>query len=158
MEIRYAARIVAIDPQHRILLFGYRSPFTGEEFWVTPGGGREADETDLDAARREFFEETGFEAPVDLGPVVWTRTHTFAWGGRWIEQREAIFHLRVQSMEIGPAHVASLTPKGIIGHRWFTLDELRDPSAPAVAPRRLAALLEELQRDGPSDVAIDVSD
>jgi hypothetical protein len=49
-------------------------------------------------------------------------------------------------------------PEGIIGHRWFTLDELRDPAAPDVAPRRSAALVEELLRDGPSGVAIDVSD
>ena len=42
---RRAARVLIIDERSRVLLFGYREPTTGDEFWATPGGGIESGES-----------------------------------------------------------------------------------------------------------------
>ena len=48
------------------------NPQTGETFWVPSGGGlEEGDESVLECARREVFEETGLTA--DLGKIAYLR-------------------------------------------------------------------------------------
>jgi len=63
-------------PGIEVLLVHPGGPFWAardEGAWTIPKGGVHAGETPLDAARREFTEETGFDAPgpfVPLGHVV----------------------------------------------------------------------------------------
>jgi 8-oxo-dGTP pyrophosphatase MutT (NUDIX family) len=72
MRERPSARVLLLDPEDRVLLLKGRLPATpdGPSFWFTVGGGIEAGETLVEAARREIAEETGF-SDATLGPVVW---------------------------------------------------------------------------------------
>jgi 8-oxo-dGTP pyrophosphatase MutT (NUDIX family) len=47
-----------------ILLIKHREHADGRSYWVLPGGGIEADETELDCVRREVFEETNLDVSV----------------------------------------------------------------------------------------------
>ncbi len=56
-RIRAAAIVVKDDC---ILLVRHQTPSTGEEWWIPPGGGIEPeDQTMMDCAERETFEEAG---------------------------------------------------------------------------------------------------
>src|SRR6202165_3182580 len=56
---RPSARIIRLDDRGRILLLRWRDPFDGSTKCEPPGGGIDAGETPLQAARRELVEETG---------------------------------------------------------------------------------------------------
>ncbi len=55
-------RIIAIDSNDAVLLTHEYRHELGERDWRVPGGKIDADESAVDAARREMREETGFEA------------------------------------------------------------------------------------------------
>jgi 8-oxo-dGTP pyrophosphatase MutT (NUDIX family) len=55
--------------QGQILLIRQYRMLTGQFVWALPSGGVEADETSLQAAQRELFEETGYAA-TDWQPLI----------------------------------------------------------------------------------------
>ncbi|MEP7060276.1 MAG: NUDIX domain-containing protein [Actinomycetota bacterium] len=146
---RAAVRLLTVDARERVLLFGYRNPTDGEEFWVTPGGGMEPGESLEDTARREFLEETGHPVLGDLGDVIWRRSVQYEWDGEWLRQSEVFFLYRVPELEVDPDLDKRRRQEGIIGHGWFTLDELEKPVGFSPAPRRIAELTRDILRDGP---------
>lgn len=81
--LRKVSRVVLLDPQDRILLLhGHEPDDPADDWWFTPGGGLEGDETREEAALRELAEETGITAAdVELGPVLWRRTCSFPFAG-----------------------------------------------------------------------------
>jgi ADP-ribose pyrophosphatase YjhB (NUDIX family) len=52
---RYQGAIIKDD---KILLIKHTEHESGRSYWVIPGGGREADETEMACVRREMLEET----------------------------------------------------------------------------------------------------
>lgn len=58
---RYQA---AIMRRSQILLIQHREHSGGRSYWLLPGGGREAGESEEDCVRREVREETGLEVQV----------------------------------------------------------------------------------------------
>jgi 8-oxo-dGTP pyrophosphatase MutT (NUDIX family) len=58
---RYQAAIVRGS---EILLIRHREHADGRSYWVLPGGGMEANETEIDCVRREVFEETNLDVSV----------------------------------------------------------------------------------------------
>ena len=60
--IRIRVACAAVDGEGRMLLVRHRK--AGREYWLLPGGGVEAGETLVEAARRELVEETGLVGEV----------------------------------------------------------------------------------------------
>lgn len=151
---RPTSRVLAVDPNHRILLMEGKTPWA-PGVWFTPGGAVEAGESEEDAARRELWEETGLRVET-LGPCVWRREHVWQ-GERWWRSCECFFWVRVP--EFSPRfHQVSAEERASLGEmRWWTLDELR-AGQHTFAPRRLAVLLPPLLGgefpDSPLDVGL----
>jgi len=60
--IRYQAAILR---GAEILLIKHQEHADGRAYWVIPGGGREAGETELECVQREALEETNLEVSVE---------------------------------------------------------------------------------------------
>ena len=137
---RPTSRVLAIDPNHRILLMEGKTPWA-PGVWFTPGGAVEVEESHEQAARRELWEETGLRVDT-VGPWVWRREHVWQ-GERWWRSCERFFLARVP--EFTPRfHQVSAEERASLGAmRWWTLDELR-AGRHTFAPRRLAVLLPPL--------------
>ena len=85
---RQAMRAVLLTPGGRILLMRCEDPASGRNVWFTPGGAVEPGETSEAGLRRELAEETGLR-DVQVGPLLWTRTHEFSWDGRSTSARSS---------------------------------------------------------------------
>ncbi len=150
---RRAARVLAVSPAGRVLLFEGGDPDRPQvRIWHAPGGGVEAGESDAEAAVREFAEETGLA--VDLGPHVWDRELVFGFNGTTYDQVEVYFLAHVDAEhEASSAGHNEIEQLYLTDHRWFSVDELRAlPTADGtvlVAPPDIADRLEDLLRDGP---------
>ena len=59
---RRAARVLLFDDRDAVLLFHEVSRPDRAGWWYTPGGELEPGETEVEAARRELLEETGYAA------------------------------------------------------------------------------------------------
>jgi TDG/mug DNA glycosylase family protein len=149
---RPAVRALVLDRDDRVLLVRFEQPVTKESWWATPGGGVEPGESDADALRRELREEAGLTS-FDVGPVIWTRRHAFAWLGRLLRQHERIHLVRVESHDVAPT--VDLAAEAVEETRWWTLDEL-DAGKVEFAPRQLPELVRSLLRDGPPASPVDV--
>lgn len=152
-ELRLAARAIVLDSDNRILLVHWVNEDNDVDVWLTPGGGLDGGEAPEEALRRELREEAGLIS-FEAGPTVWTRTHSFPWYGRTIEQRETFTLVRVPRFEPRP-DLAALEAEGVREIRWWTPAEI-EASSETFAPRRLAALLRELLENGRPPAPIDV--
>ncbi|MET7451786.1 NUDIX hydrolase [Streptomyces sp. NPDC005574] len=146
--MRKVARLVLLDPQDRILLLhGHEPDDPANNWWFTPGGGLEGDETREEAARRELVEETGI-TEVELGPVLWRRRCSFPFAGRRWDQDEWYYLARTTQTATGATGLTELERRSLRGARWWTCQELAQAHE-TVYPTRLAGLLRRLLDDGP---------
>ncbi|MEU7212324.1 NUDIX hydrolase [Streptomyces sp. NPDC044989] len=148
--LRRVARVVLLDPDDRILLLhGHEPDDPADDWWFTPGGGVEGDETRAEAARRELREETGI-TDVELGPVLWRRRCSFPFAGRRWDQDEWYYlarAARTAAEAVGPG-LTELERRSVAGARWWTCEELTRAHE-TVYPTRLAELLRTLLDEGP---------
>ncbi|MBZ9637893.1 NUDIX hydrolase [Streptomyces sp. PSKA30] len=147
-EVRKVARVVLLDPQDRILLLhGHEPDDPADDWWFTPGGGLEGDETREEAAVRELAEETGITA-VELGPVLWRRMCSFPFAGRRWDQDEWYYLARTHQTATEALGLTELERRSVVGARWWTWQELTRAHE-TVYPTRLAELLRRLLDEGP---------
>ncbi|WP_217141739.1 NUDIX hydrolase [Streptomyces sp. AC627_RSS907] len=146
--LRKVARVVLLDPGDRILLLhGHEPDDPADDWWFTPGGGVEGDETREEAARRELAEETGI-TDVELGPVLWRRRCSFPFAGRRWDQDEWYYLARTTQTTTEAAGLTELERRSVVGARWWTCEEL-SRARETVYPTRLAGLLRTLLDEGP---------
>ena len=150
MKSRQAVRVLLLDEKDRLLLVRF---WDGDRsWWCAPGGGVEPGETDDAAARRELREELG-DAPIELGPCIWTRRHIGVFRGQAFDQSERTYLGRVTAFapHPEPGVFSEHEPEDI---RWWTTDEIESANA-VFSPRRLPALVRRLL-DGPPSEPVDV--
>jgi TDG/mug DNA glycosylase family protein len=139
---RRAVRALVVDERDRVLLLRWERKL-GSSFWVTPGGGVEAGENDRQALLRELREEAGLTDPRP-GRRLWRTefvTPEFAHDGGWLRQRDDVYLVRTRA---GAVSVPNLVAERVMGHRWWTLDELDrsdDLFGPFDLPARVRAAL-----------------
>jgi 8-oxo-dGTP diphosphatase len=139
---RPSARIICLDAQNRILLLRLRDPFDGSIKWEPPGGGIDAGETPLQAARRERVEETGLPGElVEPSPVEIARA--FRWNGRDHEHTEWFYLARIPTTEVHPAGLQADERDQFLGHRWFSQEEIRS-SPDRIEPLELLEIVADL--------------
>jgi TDG/mug DNA glycosylase family protein len=137
---REAVRALVVDGGGRVLLLRWRQPFTGESWWITPGGGANPGETSEESLRRELREEIGLDG-FELGPQLFERTHVIPWNERLVGQHERFYLVRVDRHDVAPT--IDLEPENVVDHRWWTLAEL-ETTTEQVAPDELPALVRAL--------------
>jgi 8-oxo-dGTP pyrophosphatase MutT (NUDIX family) len=157
LRIRTAVRALLLDPDDRVLLVRFEFPRV--TVWATPGGGKEPDEDDEVALRRELDEELGL-TEVTIGPHIWTRLHVIPFlDGNWDGQRDHIYLVRAHRFEPRPRlSWEQLRAERLYELRWWTSEEVDAGAAAGVrfAPRRLPARLAALLTDGPPACPVDV--
>ena len=62
LPVRYQGAVIRDD---KILLIRHTEHVSGRSYWVFPGGGREANETEIECVVREMLEETNLEVSVE---------------------------------------------------------------------------------------------
>jgi 8-oxo-dGTP pyrophosphatase MutT (NUDIX family) len=136
---REVVRALIVSPDSRLLLVNVI--LKDKSIWITPGGGMENNEDMQSALRRELNEEIGRDS-WNIGPVIWTRTHTFDFEGETLTQHEN-FHW-IQSEWFAPPHEMPDAHENQYfgGFRWWTVEELLG-SKDVFAPRRIAAYFQE---------------
>ncbi len=155
VEHRRAVRLVVLDPTDHVLLFRTRHPEYPEfgNWWELPGGGIDPDETFVDTAVRELFEETGLRIdPAQVGPPTWTRCATYKERGRRRVQDEVVMTVRLTE-ERPDVVVSGQTEYELLCYlstRWWPLADLlatTERCYPGRLPELLPALLAGEQVD-----------
>jgi TDG/mug DNA glycosylase family protein len=128
---RTTIRAAVVDERGRILLLRYGDEYG--DWWVTPGGGREAGEADEQTLRRELEEEIGLVG-FDLGPLLWELrgwTRQEPGFGSFLSR---IYLVRVDRFE--PPHLTEAHEA-----RWFSPADLKTVSTrpPDLAERLSSA-------------------
>lgn len=146
MRTRYAARVILVDDQDRVLLVrGHDADEPTRHWWFTVGGGIDPGESAHDAAVREVFEESGLRVAQDelVGPVV-TRSAIFDFARESCLQHEEFFFVRVvHDGRLARDGWTDLETGFIDEMSWLTTAQLRETSD-EVFPRDLADIVDHL--------------
>lgn len=125
--MRRTARVLCVDETGAALLL--RTRWDGDVApprWLTPGGGIEGDETELEAAVRELFEETGQR--VDQGALVGPVAHArvpHPDGHPYAATDATTYLWRCERFTPLEEHRMEDELGDILEHRWWTADEIR---------------------------------
>ncbi len=122
---RLTSRVLLFDRDSRILLFLTTAPDTsGVARWITPGGGVDPGESQLDAALRELHEETGLTLDTVEGPV-WSHDFDVQWDDADHDTGHAeFFTATVDAFEPSDADWTDEERVDVLAHKWWTLSEL----------------------------------
>ncbi|GHE10826.1 tRNA (adenosine(37)-N6)-threonylcarbamoyltransferase complex ATPase subunit type 1 TsaE [Klenkia taihuensis] len=155
---RSSVRVLLVDDAGRVLLFhdsdaGLDPVVT---WWMTPGGGIDDGEDDVTAVVRELAEETGLQVdPAQVrGPLARRRVrHGFS--DVVVDQRDTFYAVRVPAFEVSVLGHTEDEQRTILGHRWWTREELAG-TGETVYPGDLPALLD--LADEPDRWPVDLPD
>jgi 8-oxo-dGTP diphosphatase len=137
---RPAVRVLCLDATERILLLHWKDPVDGKLFWEPPGGGIEAGESAIEAARRELVEETGLSGSAIVDAPIAHVERDWMWAGRHLVGVEPFFIARVRDTSVAPRGLTEEERTTLLGHHWWTPEELRERTTPVEPPELLALL------------------
>ncbi|MGH3761947.1 NUDIX hydrolase [Actinophytocola sp.] len=148
---RPSARVLLLDGERRLLLFNGHDPGRPDtRWWFTVGGGVEQGEDLRSAALRELVEETGIRLDdQDLVGPMWRRRVVFSFDGRAYDGEEWFFLADLSGtgetveIRIDTSGFTDVENNTVDGHRWWSVEELRDTEE-TVYPVQLPALLPDL--------------
>jgi 8-oxo-dGTP pyrophosphatase MutT (NUDIX family) len=145
MVERRSGRVLPVSPAGRVLLLRGGDPARPDAgaWWFSIGGGCEAGESTAAAPRREAFEEAGLALGADLAPAVARRRARFEFEGRWYDQTEDYYLVRVSSEAVSTEGWTPVEQRVVSGYRWWSLAELQS-SSDVVYPEGLHELLAKL--------------
>lgn len=126
LRTRRTARVLLIDPAERVLLFSDRDPgVEGLTWWITPGGGIEAGETETAAAVREVGEETGLRLDPALlvGPIA-TRRVWHGYSDVVIDQHDTFFAAHVDAFDVDTSGHTEQERVTMTANRWWSREDL----------------------------------
>lgn len=143
-------RVLLVDTDDRLLLFHDSDPgiLPLPTFWITPGGGVDPGESDLQAAVREVAEETGLViAEGDLvGPLA-ERVVVHGYSDVVTTQDEQFWFVRCEPFDVSTAGHTEDELLTMTAHHWWTRDELEE-TAEDIWPRDLLRIWDQA---GPGD-------
>ncbi len=158
MRVCDTVRLLVIDQLQRVLLINIDDGISLHEnrpdllaYWVTPGGGLEANESFEDAAGRELCEETGLRIE-SLGPWVWSYERVLRFPDERLRLRERFYLASVAPGDINPTGLLSYEQQTHRALRWWSLPEMAQSDAlflPPDLPRLLGPLLDGDIPDAP---------
>ena len=138
---RPTVRLIVLNEEDEVLLL--RLEGAGGPFWMSPGGGLEADESYERAARRELKEETGIEF-AELGPWVWKGTDLWHTPDKTYRMIRRFYLVRLRDTpEVDISGLTGFEAKVTIEYRWWSIDEISQ-SSERFSPPRMASLLTPL--------------
>ena len=139
---RDAVRVIVRADDH-ILLFEDSDPaYDHLRWWVTPGGGIDPGETQLQAAVRELRDETGLLAdPGQLVGPLSRRLAVHGYSDQILEQAETFYLIDVTRFVVDITGHTVDEQITLQSHRWWPLRELADTEA-WIWPRYLPELVE----------------
>ncbi len=124
---RTTVRVLLTNPAGSTLLFEDSDPgLVDVRWWVTPGGGLDPGETEVEAAVREIREETGYHLDTSdlVGPVA-TRHVVHGYSDQVIEQDETYYIAQVPDFEVDTAEHTAEERLTFKQFRWFSHEDLR---------------------------------
>jgi 8-oxo-dGTP diphosphatase len=144
MRRRPSSRLLVLDHADRVLLFRFvftKGPLRGQDYWATPGGALEPEETFAEAARRELLEETGIVTHAVGEPVAEREFILQLANGERVVAEERFFFVRIADPM--PLSREQWTPgerEVMVEHRWWSASELRATDE-VVFPEELVDIL-----------------
>jgi 8-oxo-dGTP pyrophosphatase MutT (NUDIX family) len=154
---RKACRAVLVTAAGEVLLIKIASPVGEWTGWITPGGGIDEGESEIECLARELKEELGFQLSGEPEKL-WLRTHKFPWDGKPYEQHEVFFLVRTEKFEpSNQTEHTEIEKRDFRGMQWWKLDEI-EKSQENFAPRKLASLLRDVLKNGFPPEPIEISE
>lgn len=139
-------RVLLVDTDDRLLLFRDSDPgiLPLPTFWITPGGGVDPGETDLEAAVREVAEETGLhisEAEL-VGPLA-ERVVVHGYSDVVTTQDEQFWFVRCAPFVVSTDGHTEVELATMTDHHWWSRAELEQTSED-IWPRDLLAIWDQV--------------